>query len=48
MPKKLAKTTMYLDPVLWKRVKIEAAKRSMTATAIVHSALENWLRKGGR
>lgn len=41
---KPARTTLYLDPVLWKRVRIEAVKRGSTATELVNIAITHWLK----
>jgi hypothetical protein len=44
MPKdKPIRTTLYLDPGLWKQIKIEAIKRGETATSLVNLALRYWL-----
>ena len=51
MPKsKPIRTTLYLDPVLWKQIRMEAIKRGETATALVNEAIKLWLsnEKGGR
>jgi hypothetical protein len=52
MPKdKPTRTTLYLDPVLWKALKIEAIKRGESATTLVNLAIRHWLtnaQKGGR
>ncbi len=51
MPKdKPIRTTLYLDPGLWKQIKIEAIKRGETATSLVNLALRHWLsnEKGAR
>lgn len=44
------RTTLYLDPGLWKQIKIEAIKRGETATSLVNLAIRHWLtsEKGGR
>jgi hypothetical protein len=51
MPKdKPIRTTLYLDPVLWRKIKIEAIKRGESATTLVNLAIRNWLaaaKKGG-
>ena len=50
MKGKPIRTTLYLDRILWRRIKIEAIKRGETATALVNAALLHWLtnEKGGR
>jgi hypothetical protein len=52
MPKdKPIRTTLYLDPGLWKALKIEAIKRGATATSLVNMAIRHWLtnaQKGSR
>lgn len=48
-PEKPVRTTLYLPPQLWKRMRLEAVKRDTTATQLVVSACEQWLKKeGGR
>jgi hypothetical protein len=45
------RTTLYLDPRLWKQIKIEAIKRNESATTLVNWAIRHWLtsgQKGGR
>ena len=42
------KTTLYFPSALWKEVKIEAIKRGCDATEIVVSAVQQYLKKGGK
>jgi hypothetical protein len=51
MTKGNIRTTLYLNPVLWKQIKIEAIERGESATALVNLAIRDWLagqKKGGR
>jgi hypothetical protein len=47
---KPTRTTLYLDPELWKQMRIEAVKRGESATTLVNGAIKDWLKaqKGGR
>lgn len=40
-----AKTSIKIDPNLWKEVKIEAIKRDMLVSELVDEALKEWIKK---
>lgn len=39
------KAAVYIEPALWRRVKIAAAKNDKTLSDVVKEALEAWLEK---
>jgi hypothetical protein len=42
---KPVRTTLYLPPRLWKKLRLEAVKRDETATALVVLAIEEWFKR---
>ena len=43
--RKKVKTSIKIDPDLWKEVKIQAIRQDLTVSAAVQEALEQWIDK---